>query len=52
MLRKYQETDSVYTRPLWCAPLLLVHVQRTSLGIMGWACGSLSPRERAGGEGP
>src|SRR5712691_1375250 len=29
----------------------LVHIQRTSLGIMRWACRSLSPRERAGGEG-
>jgi hypothetical protein len=24
----------------------LAHIQRTSLGIMSWACSSLSPRER------
>ena len=34
-----------------CLGLLLVHIHSTSLGIMSWACGSLSPRERAGGEG-
>ena len=28
-----------------------MHIHSTSLGIMSWACGSLSPRERAGGEG-
>jgi hypothetical protein len=28
-----------------------MHIQRTSVGIMSWAYGSLSPRERAGGEG-